>query len=217
MGIIRDKRIIPIYDLPAEKHPDVVVINSFQDEDRPKRPWSVCKEPTSRACQHCEDGFFCSDTREPNCDPDHGHGCLLSQGYRSRTAQRLRSACWNGCIPADLDVLNDYGFNLIHGHARADLVTFYGTLFLSGVTPEELHRWRLDGTLLYHCVIITSDWMDFKTDDKSSWYQWVLSNQQALSGWAPYRGDISEDNDFVWKWLDRIPSGMTLRDGTVMC
>ncbi|KAF2796524.1 hypothetical protein K505DRAFT_406320 [Melanomma pulvis-pyrius CBS 109.77] len=154
----------------------------------PERDCDICLRPTTRKCNICSKGFFCSDSCEERRSGSHLFTCskrpLTSADYlwKSLTADLM---------PQDEDVLEHFGFNnVLSGGEKSYLLGVYGGLYLSGdFSAEDIHEWRVGGILVDK---IKEFYYSIPENSRGQYFPWFLKNLRVLE--RPMIKDEAEQN-----------------------
>ncbi|KAJ8469312.1 hypothetical protein ONZ51_g9083 [Trametes cubensis] len=111
--------------------------------------------------------------------PLHTFRCRPGQSIK--TAYHLLRAIAEDEIPTDQETRRDYGFTraaALGWYAECYLLGLYkGLLVILRVSPDDLHRWRLEGRLVEH---IKSVYEPVPPEYRGEYYPWFLQHQYLL-------------------------------------
>ncbi|PGH16437.1 hypothetical protein AJ79_01768 [Helicocarpus griseus UAMH5409] len=108
------------------------------------------------------------------------HPCYTVSSVES-VRWRPRTCCIQADIlPDDGDTLRDFGFlNLASSDDRCNLLGLYEGLFLCGVTPEQLHEWQVEGSLVKN---IRNVFYNIPPVDRGEYFPWFFKRTYILDG-----------------------------------
>ncbi|KAI0329665.1 hypothetical protein GY45DRAFT_1324804 [Cubamyces sp. BRFM 1775] len=137
-----------------------------------------------RRCTSCTNAVYCSEKCQKDAWPSHIFRCR--PGQTIKTAYHLARAAARDEIPTDEETRRDYGFTraaALGWYAESNLLgLYYGLLFVSDVSPDELHRWRLEGRLVEG---IKSVYEPIPPEHRGGYYPWFLQHQYLLEAPDP--------------------------------
>ncbi len=149
---------------------------STPEGDEPDWDCDICMRPTTRRCNICSKGFFCSDS----CQEKRSGSHLFTCSKRPLTsADYLWKSLAEDLMPQDEDVLEDFGFNnVLFGGDRTYLLGVYGGLYLSGnFSAEDIHEWRVGGILVDK---IKEFYYSIGENSRGQYFPWFLKNFYVL-------------------------------------
>ena len=137
---------------------------------------NVCDKMTSRRCSFCSQGSFCSESCQKQSSWDHTFQCSKRP---LTTADYLFKSLLEDRLSKEEDVLEDYGFNHLSSFAdQCKLFGLYRGLMLSGeVGPEEVHKWRVEGTLV---ASIKDFYYKIPERSRGGYFPWFLNHTDIL-------------------------------------
>lgn len=153
---------------------------------------SVCEKFTSRRCSICHNDYYCSTRCEDNMTIPHLFVC----GKRSiTTADYLYWSCGEDEMPKDEDVLRDFGFNTLDENLdKSSLLGLYKGLRLSHVSPKDIDKWRIEGSLAANIIRI---YHKMPEQSRGRYFPWFLEHATAI-----FRDGIDKE----WPSTNFIPT-----------
>ncbi|KAJ5801978.1 uncharacterized protein N7503_004428 [Penicillium pulvis] len=90
------------------------------------------------------------------------------------STESLYQSCVIDTLPTDKDVINDFGFNRItSAREKTCLLGLYKGLVFSGLTIEELHKLRVESSLVHNIIKVLDEMPNERRAEDFPW----LSNQ----------------------------------------
>ncbi|KAF2127532.1 hypothetical protein P153DRAFT_295156 [Dothidotthia symphoricarpi CBS 119687] len=132
----------------------------------------ICMRLTTRKCNICNKGSFCSD----DCQEKRSGRHLFTCSKRPLTsADYLWMSLTEDRMPQEEDVLEDFGFNNVSSvRDMSYLLGVYGGLYLSGrFSAEEIHEWRVGGILVDK---IKDFYYSIPESSRGGYFPWYLEN-----------------------------------------
>ena len=168
--------------------------------------------PTTRRCNICSKGFFCSVRCEEKSTGSH----LFTCSKRPLTsADYLWKAIGDDLLPQDEAVLEDFGFNNVLSIGdKSFLLGVYGGLYLSGkFSTEDIHEWRVKGILADK---IKEFYYSIAEGCRGQYFPWFLKNlhvlQRPMSKDEAQQKLIATMHDKARPYLDIEDRKKTARD-----
>ena len=178
---------------------------STQEGDEPDGDCEICMRPTTRTCDICSKGFFCSDS----CQEKRSGRHLFTCSKRPLTsADRLWLSLVDDLMPQDKDVLEDFGFNsVLYSENMTNLLGVYRGLYLSeNFSAEDIHEWRVGGILLDK---IKEFYYSIKENFRGGYFPWLLKNSYVLE--RPMTKDEAQ-RKFIATFYDKARPYLDIED-----
>ncbi|KAI0338172.1 hypothetical protein BDW22DRAFT_818430 [Trametopsis cervina] len=139
-----------------------------------------CREnEATQRCSGCRKKWYCNQECQSAKWPLHIFECNPQQPIN--TAYHLTLAISEDTLPTDPLTLREWGFDkadLISDEAPFKLFGLYVGLIKSlGVKPQQLHKWRIRGTLIAE---IKAKYEAFPVGVRGEYYPWFLEHQYIL-------------------------------------
>ncbi|KAL3423505.1 hypothetical protein PVAG01_05252 [Phlyctema vagabunda] len=182
---------------------------SFEKESNQETEYvdecSGCSRMTSRTCSVCGKGHFCSQSCEDKRSGFHLFTCTKRP---ITTADILYEDIADDKLPDSEDVLRDYGFNYFTSFAdRSKLLGLYkGIWYSDEITAEDLHRWRVEGSLLAH---IKEYFYSIPERYRGGYFPWFLNHTDCLD--EPLTSQSANDK-LVATFFDKAKSYLDVED-----
>ncbi|KAF2709074.1 hypothetical protein K504DRAFT_380044 [Pleomassaria siparia CBS 279.74] len=182
------------------------------ERDEIEADCDICMQPTTRRCNICNKGFFCSDP----CQKKRSGSHLFTCSKRPLTsADYLWKSLAQDLMPSEEDVLEDFGFNNALSYTdKTCLLGVYRGLFLSEqFSVEEIHEWRVAGILADK---IKEFFYRIPERSRGGYFPWLLKNLYVLE--QPKTKDeavkelVASLNDKARAYLDIEDRDKTARD-----
>lgn len=164
-------------------------IDVSQNEEELEDECGGCPRMTTRRCGKCGRDRFCSTSCERKMSGTHAFQCNI--GRPLNTADYLILDCIRDEMPQDPDVLEDFGFNRLQPTGQRKLLGLYIGLNYLKVTSEELHGWRLSGTMVDNIV---EKFSEIPEKNRGGYYPWFLKHKDLIFGPASSPGGTRADH-----------------------
>ena len=185
---------------------------SASEGDEADQECEICMRLTTRRCNICSKGFFCSD---PCQEKRSGSHLFLCSKRPLTSADYLWGSLAEDLIPQDEAVLEDFGFNnVLSVEDQSSLLGVYEGLYLSGkFSTENIHEWRVRGILADK---IKEFYYSIAEGYRGQYFPWFLKNLHVLQ--RPMSKDEAQQNlietmhDKARPYLDIEDRKKTARD-----
>jgi hypothetical protein len=150
----------------------------------------------------CHQGHYCSQRCEDRRGLDH---LFLCAQRPITTADYLWDCITKHKLPDADDVLEDFGFNHFVSFAdRCKLLGLYqGLSYSEDITPERIHQWRLEGSLVVH---IKEHFYNISEKSRGGYFPWFLTHshlfKKSANPGSPPKIQIENVYDLAREYLD---------------
>lgn len=135
----------------------------------------VCCKMTSRRCSFCSRGFYCSESCQNQSSLYHIFQCSRRP---LTTADYLFKSLVEDQLSEEEEVLEDFGFNHLPSFAdKCKLFGLYQGLLSDKIGPEEVHKWRVEGTLVAN---IKDFYYKIPETHRGGYFPWFLNHTDIL-------------------------------------
>lgn len=136
----------------------------------------ICERPTTRKCSPCGSGWYCSYQCASHSGSRHTFTC--SMGRPLHSADYLHRDCIENEIPEDAEVAEHFGFHRFPLFPdKSKLLGLYQGLFHLDVSPDQLHSWRSEGSLVKNIIETFSK---LPERHRGAFFPWFLEHQYCL-------------------------------------
>lgn len=161
-----------------------------------------CSEPALRTCSGCKRVKYCSQECQKTDWRAHIFVCNPTRPIT--TADHLALAVDNNLVPEDLQTTEDYGFTRAFTTENMSkmLGLYIGLIERLGVSPQKVHRWRVEGRLIQE---IKREYNRIPLGYRGGCYPWFLENQWVLdASLAPTVNGVAETQQNMiraWRFI----------------
>ncbi|KAI8932716.1 hypothetical protein NX059_010208 [Plenodomus lindquistii] len=135
----------------------------------------VCARRTSRKCDVCNKGYFCSIACQEKRSGRHLFACSKPS---ITSAVHLWNSLADDLLPNDEEVLDDFSFNKFVDLKQIYPFGVYRGIYLdSDSSAEQLHEWRIGDTLV---AKINEFYLGIPKEARGQYFPWFQENSHAL-------------------------------------